>query len=86
MMAGPEKATLRTKREALIPKAKGHVLEIGAGTGANLPFYEGVERLTLTEPDKLMVHRLEPRLRERSPGRGDVDVAGTISIPARTAA
>src|SRR5947209_16856073 len=68
MMAGPEKATLRTKREALIPQAKGHVLEIGAGTGANLAFYEGVERLTLTEPDKLMVHRLEPRLRERSPG------------------
>jgi ubiquinone/menaquinone biosynthesis C-methylase UbiE len=67
MMAGPEKATLRTRREALIPQAKGHVLEIGAGTGANLPFYEGVEKLTLTEPDKLMVHRLEPRLRERAP-------------------
>jgi ubiquinone/menaquinone biosynthesis C-methylase UbiE len=68
MMAGPEKAALRTHREALIPQAKGQVLEIGGGTGANLPFYEGVEMLTLTEPDKPMVHRLERRRREHSPG------------------
>ena len=68
VMSGPEKATLRTHREALIPQAKGRVLEIGGGTGANLPFYDGVETLTLTEPDKPMVHRLERRLQERSPG------------------
>ena len=41
---------------------------MGGGTGANLPFYDGVETLTLTEPDKPMVHRLERRLQERSPG------------------
>src|SRR5207248_4982384 len=68
IMSGPEKATLRTHREVLIPHAKGRVLEIGGGTGANLPFYDGVETLTLTEPDKPMVHRLERRLQERSPG------------------
>jgi len=67
MMAGPETATLRTHREALIPHAKGQVLEIGGGTGTNLPFYKGVEMLTLTEPDNPMVRRLERRLRERSP-------------------
>ena len=44
------------------------MLEIGGGTGANLPFYEGIETLTLTEPDKPMMHRLERRLHERSPG------------------
>src|SRR5205823_6359033 len=48
--------------------ATGDVLEIGGGTGANLPFYGGVETLTLAEPDKPMVRRLERRLRERSLG------------------
>jgi ubiquinone/menaquinone biosynthesis C-methylase UbiE len=67
-MSGTEKATLRAHREALIPQASGRVLEIGGGTGANLPFYaEGVETLTLTEPETPMVRRLERNLRERSP-------------------
>src|SRR5947208_467648 len=47
--------------------AGGRVLEIGGGTGANLPFYEGAETLTVTEPDRPMVHRLERRLQERYP-------------------
>ena len=68
IMSGPEKATLRTHREALIPQANGQVLEIGGGTGANLPFYESTATITLTEPDKPMMRRLERRLRERSPG------------------
>ncbi len=67
IMAGTEKATLQGHREALIPSASGDVLEIGGGTGANLPFYgEGVASLTLTEPERPMVRRLERRLRERS--------------------
>ena len=68
LMAGTEKATLRPHRQALISQARGHVLEIGGGTGANLPFYgDGVETLTLTEPEAPMVRRLERRLRESSP-------------------
>jgi ubiquinone/menaquinone biosynthesis C-methylase UbiE len=64
-MAGTEKATLRRHRQALIPRASGHVLEIGGGTGANLPFYGGgVETLTVTEPEAPMARRLERRLRE----------------------
>lgn len=36
------------------------MLEVGAGTGLNLPFYGAdVERLTLTEPDPSMFKRLE---------------------------
>ncbi len=34
-----EVLSLRRKRRELIPAARGRVLEIGAGTGANLPFY-----------------------------------------------
>ncbi len=67
LMAGPEKAGLRAHRRALISQAAGHVLEIGGGTGANLPFYgDGVETLTLTEPEPPMVRRLERRLRDSS--------------------
>ncbi len=67
MMAGTEEATLRAHREALIPEARGRVLEIGGGTGANLGFYNGVETLTLTEPEKPMIRRLEKRVPDGSP-------------------
>jgi len=44
------------------------VLEVGGGTGANLPFYgPDVESLTITEPEPSMLQRLERRVREQSP-------------------
>jgi ubiquinone/menaquinone biosynthesis C-methylase UbiE len=67
IMAGPEKATLRAHRAALVSQAAGRVLEIGGGTGANLAFYgKGVEALTVTEPEEPMARRLEQHVRERS--------------------
>ena len=40
------------QRGKVIPLAKGNVLEIGVGTGLNLPFYDGekVTKLTAIEP------------------------------------
>jgi ubiquinone/menaquinone biosynthesis C-methylase UbiE len=62
LMEGTEKAGLRQHREALIGRAAGDVLEIGAGTGANLACYgDRVETLTLTEPERPMLRRLERR-------------------------
>ena len=62
MMAGTEKAGLGARRAALLNSAKGDVLEIGAGTGANIQHYgSGVRSLTLTEPAKPMLRRLEKR-------------------------
>lgn len=67
MGAGVEKAGLRAHRESLLSRAAGRVLEIGAGTGRNLPFYgEQVESLTVTEPEAPMARRLERRIREQS--------------------
>jgi ubiquinone/menaquinone biosynthesis C-methylase UbiE len=67
MLAGTEKAGLRERRARLLESARGSVLEIGAGTGLNLPFYgTSVEALTVTEPEAPMARRLAKRLREQS--------------------
>jgi ubiquinone/menaquinone biosynthesis C-methylase UbiE len=67
-MVRVEKAGLRALRQSLLTAASGKVLEIGGGTGANLPFYPPeVESLTITEPEASMVSRLEQRVREQAP-------------------
>jgi ubiquinone/menaquinone biosynthesis C-methylase UbiE len=66
-LAKVEAAGLRTIRQDLLAHASGRVLEIGAGTGANLPFYgERVESLTLTEPEIAMLRRLERKVSEQA--------------------
>ncbi len=59
MMGGVEEACLRSWRRDLLRSARGDVLEIGAGTGASLPFYgDAVTRLVAAEPDPHMRRRL----------------------------
>jgi ubiquinone/menaquinone biosynthesis C-methylase UbiE len=68
MMARTEKDCLSAHRQALLANASGDVLEIGGGTGANLGFYgNGVRTVTITEPEKPMVRRLEKKLQESKP-------------------
>jgi ubiquinone/menaquinone biosynthesis C-methylase UbiE len=67
-MAKSERDCFGGHREALLTAAKGDVLEIGGGTGANLSFYDGaVDTLTITEPEKPMVRRLEKHIRDSKP-------------------
>jgi ubiquinone/menaquinone biosynthesis C-methylase UbiE len=67
-LAKVEQAGLGELRQTLLADASGRVLEVGGGTGANLPFYgPGVESLTITEPEPSMLRRLERRVREQSP-------------------
>jgi ubiquinone/menaquinone biosynthesis C-methylase UbiE len=63
-----EEAGLREMRQSLVGEASGRVLEVGAGTGLNLPHYaESVESLVLTEPQSPMLRRLRDKAREQAP-------------------
>jgi ubiquinone/menaquinone biosynthesis C-methylase UbiE len=67
-IAKVDKAGLRAMRERLLAGASGDVLEIGGGTGANLPCYgPAVSSLTITEPQPPMLRRLEGNVRARRP-------------------
>ena len=56
-----EQRGVRALRRELLARARGRVLEIGAGTGLNLPHYPAAIDLTLTEPEEPMARRLERR-------------------------
>lgn len=63
-----EEAGLRALRRGLLAEASGSVLEVGAGTGANLAHYNGkVESLVFTEPEPAMIRRLQKKAREEAP-------------------
>ena len=69
-MAKTEAAGLRAMRERLLAEAHGDVLEIGGGTGLNLPYYgPAVTSLTITEPHPPMLRRLERRMAEAAAGQ-----------------
>ena len=67
-MAKTEQAGLAACRERLLAGASGEVLEIGGGTGTNLPCYgPAVKSLTMTEPQPPMLRRLQRKVREQAP-------------------
>ncbi|HEX6781408.1 MAG TPA: methyltransferase domain-containing protein [Solirubrobacterales bacterium] len=77
-----EEAGLREMRRELLRGARGRVLELGAGTGLNLELYprEGLDSLTVTEPDPHMFKQLRQRAREVCPG-ADLTQAGAEALP-----
>ena len=66
LLAKSEEACLMEWRSELVKHVHGNVLEIGAGTGANILFYpkNGIE-LTLSEPDKHMRTQLEEKVKDQ---------------------
>jgi len=65
--AGAEEAGLRARRQQLLSGISGRVLEIGAGTGANLPFCSADVELTVAEPEAPMARRLVKRMQGQRP-------------------
>jgi ubiquinone/menaquinone biosynthesis C-methylase UbiE len=82
-MASTEDAGLADRRRALLSGAQGSVIEIGAGTGANLAQYPvGLTELVLVEPEKPMAERLQQHLgRIASPVRIVQAPAEAIPLP-----
>jgi len=80
-MGGSERAGLAAMRSRVVSRATGRVLEVGAGTGLNLPHYRtDVEHLTLTEPDSSMFKRLQGAV-ERHHGSATVLRAPAEQLP-----
>ncbi len=81
-MRRSEVACLTAWRRELLADASGDVLEIGAGTGANLPLYPAsVRRLVLSEPDPHMRRRLTARAEREASTRASIAAASAETLP-----
>lgn len=81
-----EDAGLRAWRRELLQDLSGEVLEVGAGTGLNLPHYgPAVRRLVLLEPDRHMRAKLRRKPLPAGVGRVDFVDAKLEALPMRDA-
>ncbi|MDX6394749.1 MAG: hypothetical protein QOJ73_5812 [Streptosporangiaceae bacterium] len=70
------------RREQLLSGVAGDVLEIGAGTGANLRFYRAARHVTVTEPSAAMRAKLTAKLAGAQVPVDIVDAAaGALPFP-----
>jgi ubiquinone/menaquinone biosynthesis C-methylase UbiE len=77
-----EEACVSEWRAELLGDLRGEVLEIGAGTGANLPHYgRAVDRLVISEPDRHMRRRLQRRLTEVAASAVELSDASADRLP-----
>jgi ubiquinone/menaquinone biosynthesis C-methylase UbiE len=73
---GSEDAGMREERRRLLAAAYGATIDIGTGTGLNVPLYPAaVTRLVLAEPDRHMRARLGRRVAVSYPTAEIVDAA-----------
>lgn len=81
LLKGTEEAGLREIRREALASATGRTIDIGAGTGANLPLYpQAVSELVLAEPDPHMLRKLQPRLGDAATATKVVQ-AGAETLP-----
>jgi ubiquinone/menaquinone biosynthesis C-methylase UbiE len=78
--ASKERRWMGGRRRRLLAGARGVVLEIGGGTGANLAHYRDVDRVVVAEPDPFMRRRLARKLEDaRVPV--EISAAGAEELP-----
>jgi ubiquinone/menaquinone biosynthesis C-methylase UbiE len=79
-----EKAGQRQIRHDLVAEASGATLEIGAGSGLNLPHYTAaVTQLVVTEPSPHMLRHLRGILDKDPPPVGSIELiqTGAVELP-----
>jgi ubiquinone/menaquinone biosynthesis C-methylase UbiE len=77
-----EAACLRAWRRDLLAGVTGRVLEVGAGTGLNVPHYSAnVTRLVLSEPEAHMRAKLQTRLTTALPADVELSEATLDHLP-----
>jgi ubiquinone/menaquinone biosynthesis C-methylase UbiE len=62
MNAALERAVLAERRAGLLADLGGRVLDVGAGTGANLPYLRSADRVVAAEPDPAMRRRMAAKV------------------------
>ena len=77
-----EAACLRDWRRDLLAGVTGRVLEVGAGTGLNVPYYtSNVTRLVLSEPEPHMRAKVQSRLAAALPADVELSDATLDHLP-----
>ena len=64
MMQPAEWRMMGEIRRRVAGAATGHVLEVGVGSGLNLPYYRDVERVVGVDPDVILLERAKKRAHE----------------------
>lgn len=60
-----EKDVLSERRRALLSPLKGNILEVGAGTGANFPFYGPEANVLAIEPSPYMLRQAKEKKNDK---------------------
>jgi len=62
IIASIEKKVLARRRAALLGGLTGRVLDVGAGTGVNIPYFKSASSVVFAEPDGAMRTKMDPKL------------------------